>query len=66
VEKDLRKLNVKRWHQKAVNRAERAFIIKEAKAVRGPYSQAVNNWISSCCRNNEILSDRTPLMAVIT
>jgi hypothetical protein len=66
VEKDLRKTNVKRWRQKAVDREERASVIKEAKAVRGPYSQTVINWVNSCCKNHEILSDRTPLMAVIT
>jgi hypothetical protein len=38
VEKHLQKTNVKRWHQKAVDREERASVIKEAKAVRGLYS----------------------------
>jgi hypothetical protein len=36
VEKDLRKMKVKRWQKKAVDREERASVIKESKAVRGP------------------------------
>jgi hypothetical protein len=42
MEKNLRKMNVKRWRQKTVDREERASVIKEAKAVRGPYSQTVS------------------------
>jgi len=36
VEKDLHETNVKRWRQKAVDREERASVVKEAKAARGP------------------------------
>jgi hypothetical protein len=36
VEKDLREMKVKRWRQKAVDREEWAFVIKEAKAMRWP------------------------------
>ena len=42
VEKDLREMKVKRWRQKAVDRKEWASVIKEAKALRGPYGQGVN------------------------
>ena len=42
MEKDLRKMNVKRWGQKAVDREERTSVNKEAKAARGPYNQAVS------------------------
>jgi hypothetical protein len=35
VGKDLRELKVKRWRQKAVDREERASIIKEAKLSKG-------------------------------
>jgi hypothetical protein len=66
VEKDLHEMNVKRWRQEAVHREEWASVSKDAKAARGPYSQAVTNWANSCCKNHEILSDRTPLMTVIT
>jgi hypothetical protein len=38
VERDLRELKVKRWRQKAVGREEWTSVIKEAKALRGPYS----------------------------
>jgi hypothetical protein len=36
VEKDLQEMKVKRYRQKAVDREEWAYVIKEAKAVRGP------------------------------
>jgi len=36
VEEDLREMKVKRWRQKAVCREVWAFVITEAKAVRGP------------------------------
>jgi hypothetical protein len=35
VEKDLREMKVKRWRQKAVDREERASIIKEDKLSKG-------------------------------
>jgi len=35
VEKDLWEMKVKRWRQKAVDREERASIIKEAKLSKG-------------------------------
>ena len=35
VEKDLREVKVKRWRQKAVDREEWAFIIKEAQLSEG-------------------------------
>jgi len=41
VEKDLLELKFKRWRQKAVDKEEWASIIKEAKALRGPYSQGL-------------------------
>ena len=36
-------MKVKRWRQKAVNREERESVIKEAKAVRGPYGKVVSS-----------------------
>ena len=36
AEKDLREIKAKRWRQKAVDREERAFVIKEGQAHRGP------------------------------
>jgi len=42
VAKDLWEMKVKRWRQKAADREEWASVIKEAKAVRGPYSRAVS------------------------
>ena len=44
---DLREMKVKRWRQKAVGREERASVIGEAKALRGPYSRAVSIKIDS-------------------
>jgi hypothetical protein len=35
VERDLREMKV-RWRQKAVEREEWAYVVNEAKAVRGP------------------------------
>jgi len=35
-------MKVKRWRQKAVDREEWASVIKEAKVLRGPYSQRVS------------------------
>lgn len=40
AEEDLREMEVKRWQRKAVV-GEWASVIKEAKALRGPYSQVV-------------------------
>ena len=42
VQNDLQEMKVKRWRQKALRREKWASIIKEAKAVRGPYSQGVS------------------------
>jgi hypothetical protein len=42
AENDLRNMKVTRWRYKAVDRDEWASVIKEAKAVRGPYSQGVS------------------------
>ena len=42
VERDLWEMKVKRWRQKAVDREEWAFVIKETEAVRGPCSQGVS------------------------
>jgi hypothetical protein len=39
IEKNLRQMKFKRWRPKAVDREERASIIKEAQAHRGTYSQ---------------------------
>jgi hypothetical protein len=36
VEKNLRQMTVKKWGQKAVDREEWAFVIKETRAQRGP------------------------------
>jgi hypothetical protein len=46
VEEDLREMKVKIWRQKAVDREEWAFVVKEAKAVRGPYSQGFSTYVS--------------------
>jgi hypothetical protein len=35
-------MKVNRWRQKAVNRERWAYVIKELKALRGPWSQAVS------------------------
>jgi len=35
-------MKVKRWRQKAVDREECVSVIKEAKALRGPYSRGVS------------------------
>jgi hypothetical protein len=40
VEKDLWEMKVKRWRQKAVDREESVSVIREAKALSQPYSQA--------------------------
>jgi hypothetical protein len=40
VEKDLRKMKVKRWRQKAVDREEWASTIKEAKALKRAEEQS--------------------------
>jgi len=40
--KDLRETKVKSWRLKAVSREEWVSVIKEAKAMRGPYSQRVS------------------------
>ena len=47
VERDLWEMKVKRWRQKAVDREEWAFVIKETEAVRGPCSQGVSEWVSN-------------------
>jgi hypothetical protein len=36
IEKDLQEMAVKRWLQEAVNTAEWACVIQEAKSLRGP------------------------------
>jgi hypothetical protein len=38
-----REAKVKRWRQKAVDKEEWASVIKEAKAVRGPYRRGVSS-----------------------
>lgn len=42
VQKDLQEMKVKRWRWKEVYRVERASIIKQAKALRGQYSQEMS------------------------
>ena len=42
VVKDLRKMKVKRCRQKAIDSEEWAYVIKEAKAVRRPYSRGLS------------------------
>jgi hypothetical protein len=42
VEKGVWEIKFKRWRLKAVDREELASLIKEAKTVRGPYSQGVS------------------------
>ena len=39
VEKDLQEMKVKRWREKTVDREDRASVIKESKALRGPQIQ---------------------------
>jgi len=39
VEKFLQKTKVKRWRQKALDREEKASVIKESRALRVPYSR---------------------------
>ena len=39
-------MNVKKWRQKAVDREEWAFVIKEAKAVREPQSRGVSKHVA--------------------
>ncbi|KAJ9588133.1 hypothetical protein L9F63_018491 [Diploptera punctata] len=52
VEEDLRQLKMKRWRQKASNREEWAVVMKEAKVLRGPYSQ----WKKyECCTTKSTL-----------
>jgi hypothetical protein len=43
AENDVWETNVKRWRQQAVYREQWASVIKEAKALRGPYSQGISN-----------------------
>jgi len=43
AEEDLWEMKVKGWQQLAVYREEWASVIKEAKALRGPYSQGISN-----------------------
>lgn len=45
VEKDVWQTKVKRWRQKAVDRGERASVIMEAKALRGPLGTGVNKYV---------------------
>ena len=45
VQKDLREKKVKRWREKAFDREEWAFIIKEAKAMIGLWNQSVSKYI---------------------
>ena len=42
VEKDRCERKVNSWRQKALDREEWEFVIREAKAVRGPYSRGVS------------------------
>jgi hypothetical protein len=42
VDKGRWEMKVKSWRQKAVDREEWAFVIKEANALRGPYSRGVS------------------------
>jgi hypothetical protein len=42
-EENLWEMTVKRWRQQAVYREEWASVIKQAKALRGPYSQGITN-----------------------
>ena len=46
MEKDVREMKVKRWRQKAVDREEWEFVIKEAKAMREPYSRGVSKHVA--------------------
>jgi hypothetical protein len=39
-------MKVKIWRQKAADREEWASVVKESKAVRGPYSQAISKYVS--------------------
>jgi hypothetical protein len=49
VEDDLRKLGVKRWRTKALEREEWASIIKEAKAkLKGPYCYSKKKKMKTC------------------
>ena len=45
VERDLWEMKVKRWRQKAVDREEWVFVIRETEAVRGPCSQGVSEYL---------------------
>jgi hypothetical protein len=42
VEKDLCETKVKRWWQMADDREEKVYVIKEAKALKGPQDQGVS------------------------
>jgi hypothetical protein len=42
VENDLRVMKIKRWRKKAQNTEEWASVIKEAKVLKGPYSQVAS------------------------
>jgi hypothetical protein len=44
VENDLRVMKIKRWRKKAQNREEWASVIKEAKVLKGPYSQGASKF----------------------
>ena len=44
--KGLWEMKVKRWRQKAVDKEQQVSVIKEAKAVIGPYSQEVSKYVS--------------------
>jgi hypothetical protein len=46
VGKDLREMKVKRWRQKAADREEWVSVIKEAKALRGPYTRGVSKYVT--------------------
>jgi len=57
VEKDLREIKVKNWHQKPVDREEWASVIKGAKALRGSWIQGVSRQetfqMSMVCQSSE-------------
>ena len=50
-EKNLQEMKVQRWWQKEADREEWASVIKEAKALRGPYG-----WVSTIHENCECIS----------
>jgi hypothetical protein len=66
VDNDLPEMKNKRWRQKAVDSAEWASIIKDAKAVSGPYSQGVSfnlgsRWVVSATSRLFCLHEKDPV-----